>query len=362
MVTTMTDERKRRSRWAVLAGTARAVGRAGAARGQATTAPTTVLRRTAYGLATLALAAGSTTALATSANALDAGARPTLKTVRSLPFTGHGDEDGNGDGGRGTVRANAAVSAACNGGNPISAPQWYSVGKKVTGSLRVVVDGVWYPRGIDQFPTGSAVVDHWSGEVLACTGQTLPRASRPVDVVGFTTVPYGYSPYSPFDLVTSIVPAASAPPANDEVIDAQPVPALPFTSRVDTSLADADGPDLIDYEHCLLSAINPVKAGTVWYRYRPTKTGPAPVVSVSPSTNWTAGNTDGGVGLRSGILELRPDGSTRLVTNDDPWDCDTPVRLTKGKTYLIGVAYTWDEYSDSIPLTGGPIDVSVTAR
>lgn len=321
-----------------------------------------MLRRTLSGLAALVLAAGFTTVLAGSASATDAGARPTLKNVKALPFTGHGDEFGNGDGGRGTVRTNAAVSAACNGGNPISSAQWYSVGKKVTGSLRVVVDGVWYPRGIDHFPSGSAVVDHWSGKVLACTGQTVQRGTRPVDVVGYTTEPYDYSPYSPLDLVTNITRVASAPPANDEMADAQPITTLPFSAHLDTSRADADGPDLLDYGHCLLSAVNPVQASTAWYRYKPTKTGTAPAISASPSTNWTAGNSDGGWGLRTGILELRANGSTKLVTNADPWDCDTPVKLTKGKTYLIGVFYTWDEYQDSIPSSGGPIDFSVTAR
>lgn len=321
------------------------------------------LRRTLAGLATLLVTTGLTTALAGSAHA-DPATRPTLKAVKALPFAGHGDALGEGDGGRGTVRTNAAVSAACNDGRPISAPQWYSVGKKVRGPLRVVTDATWYPRGVSHEDSGSAVVDHWSGKVLACSGQTVQRWEKPVDVVGYVAEPFTYEYYS-LDLTVQINQSASAAPANDLMKNAQPITSLPFSTTLDTSLADGDGPDLLDYSHCLLSAISPTQASTAWYRYTPPKTGLAPVISVSPATGWTSANSDGGWGLRTGILELRADGSTKLMSNasDGDWErCWDPVKLTKGKTYLIGIFYTWDSYQDTILSSGGPVNFSVTAR
>lgn len=253
------------------------------------------------------------------------------------------------------------MSAACNGGTPISLPQWYSVGKKVTGWIRVAVDAVTYPRGAAAVPNGSAVVDHWSGKVLACTGETVQRWSRPVDVVGYLTEPYDLTDdHWGFQLSTSVLHAVSAAPANDHVANAQPLATLPFTATVDTSLADGDGPDLIDYQHCLLSSVDPVQAGTIWYSYRPTKTGPAPVVEASPANAWNAANGSGY--FAAGVFEVLGDGSAVMVKNADPWDCDTPVRLVKGKRYLIGIGYTWDTYSSSVPVHGGPVSVSISAR
>jgi hypothetical protein len=207
-------------------------------------------------------------------------------------------------------------------------------------------------------------VDHWTGEVLACTGQVVQRWQRPVDVVGYLARPYDSQDGAwPLTLTTRIdrISTTSAP-ANDRMQDAQPITALPFSTRVDTSLADGDGPALLNYGRCLLSSFVPQQASTAWYRYVPAGTGPAPAISATPATGWPDANSPGASGLRTGILEVLPDGSTRLVENADDWDCETPVPLVAGHTYLIGVFYTWDGYSDSVLMTGGPVDLTVKAR
>lgn len=272
----------------------------------------------------------------------------TAATVRTLPFSGSGSADGAGTGGHGTVRANRAVAAACNDGRALSAPQWFAVGKKATGSLVATVTGSG---------AGTAVIDHWSGAVLACTGGTVARASRPVDVVAYFSAPTGGARFD----VTIAGPSATAP-SNDRLENAHPISALPFTTTADTSAADADGPALKDYEHCELSNWSPTQGNTVWYSYRATATGPAPAISVSPATGWADADTHGSWAQQAGILEVLADGGTRLVTNEDPWDCDTPVTLQQGTTYLIGLYYGWDADQDSVPVSGGPVKLSVTAR
>lgn len=251
------------------------------------------------------------------------------------------------------------MSAACNSGDPILLPQWFAVGKKVTGDIRVAATGLTFVRGANDLPSGSAVVDHWSGRVLACGGETVRRWSRPVDVVGYLTQPFDLesNPWG-FEFRTAISHLPASAPANDLMANARPVTTLPFTTTLDTTLADADGPALIDYDHCRLSTIERNQAATVWYSYTPTRTGPAPEVSASPTTAWTVANGYGGQ-LASGIFQVRPDGVAVRVTNADPWDCDTPVRLVKGRKYLIGVGTAWDGYASAMLVPGGPISVSV---
>ena len=289
-------------------------------------------------------------ALAAAAVAAPAEAATTTATaVRTLPFTGHGAADGTGTGGRGTARANAAVAQECNDGAALLAPQWYAIGKGTTGSL------VATPRGA---ATATAVVDHWSGEVLACTAETVTRATRPVDVVAYFTAP---APAGATLEVSLTRPAPSAP-ANDRMEAAQPIAALPFTTTVNTAAADADGPQLKNYDRCELSNWAPVQTNTVWYSYRPQVSGPAPQVTVTPASGWAAGNSHGDWAQQAGILEVLPDGSTRLVENADDWDCETPVTLTAGSTYLIGVYYGQDARQDTVPVSGGPVKLSVIAR
>jgi hypothetical protein len=293
------------------------------------------------------------TALAAAAVAAPAQAAtnpaPTATTVRTLPATGHGTADGHGTGGRGTARANAAVARECNGGTALLAPQWFAVGKGTTGAVVATTGGG---------ATAAAVVDHWTGEVLGCTGEAVSRATRPVDVVGYFTAP---APASAALDVSITRPAAGAP-GNDRMDAAQPITALPFSTTVDTAAADADGPDLKDYSRCELSNWAPVQGNTVWYSYRPATTGPAPLISVAPASGWAAGNTHGDWAQQAGVLEVLPGGGTRLVENADDWDCETPVTLTAGATYLIGVYYGWDADNDTVPVSGGPVKLSVTAR
>ena len=314
-------------------------------------------------LASVAVAVAGLSLVAPAAASAAEPTRPTLRTVRTLPFTGTGDARGEGDGGRGRARANAAVAAACNGGAPLSAPQWYAVGSKLDGPIKAVSAGVWYGRGPVEEQSGTAVVDHWTGKVLACTGEVVRRWHWPVDVVGYLAKPYDdQDGQFPLTLTTHITRVPSGPPPNDRMTKARRITSLPFTTTVDTSLADDDGPRLLNYGRCLLSSLLPQQASTAWYRYAPTTTGPAPAVSVRPANGWADANSPGAAGLRTGILELLPDGSTRLVENADDWDCETPVELVAGHTYLIGVFYTWDDYADVVLTTGGPVNLSVKSR
>lgn len=293
---------------------------------------------------------GTVLAAAAVAAPAEAATSPASATaVRTLPSTGHGSADGTGTGGRGTVRANAAVARECNGGAAVVAPQWFAVGKGTTGAVVATTGGG---------ATAAAVVDHWSGDVLACTGEAVARQSRPVDVVGYFTAP---APASAVLDVSIARPAAGAP-RNDRMADAQPIAALPFTTTVDTAAADADGPELKNYSRCELSNWAPAQGNTVWYSYRPQVSGPAPRISVAPASGWAAGNTHGEWAQQAGILEVLPGGSTRLVENADDWDCETPVDLTAGATYLIGVYYGWDADNDTVPVSGGPVKLSVAAR
>lgn len=316
------------------------------------------LRTPAAVLGTLTLAAG----LVATAAPAEAAPRPTFTTVRALPHVGHGDHLGTGDGGRGTVRLNSAVSSACNAGNPIVAPQWYFLGEKTTGSLRVAAKGVWYPRGAVEEPTGTAIVDHWTGKVLTCSTEDFSRWKKPVDVVAYLARPFDdTNPWGPLDLNVLIDRVAGSAPANDAVSTAQEITTLPFSTAVDTSLADDDGPWLTNPNRCALpQAAEFAQAGTIWFRYTPATTGPAPRVSVAATTNWQGANHGGG--LRSGFLEPLPDGSTRLVENVDEWDCDSPVTLIAGTSYLFGVGFVSGADSDSIVATGGPITVSLWAE
>jgi hypothetical protein len=159
------------------------------------------------------------------------------------------------------------------------------------------------------------------------------------------------------------VGSLGASPRNDRWQHARTIPSLPFTSSVDSSAADDDGPAVFDYEHCEMSAIDPQQHGTVWWRYRATKTGPVPALSVDVRTAWNRmGRMDGfdGIAPRIAVAELTPAGpvpAPRSVADD----CDSPVTLRAGRTYLIAVYVFEDGYEDSTPVTGGPLTLRVGA-
>lgn len=289
--------------------------------------------------------------------------RPTFKTVRTIPHAGQGDEFGRGDGGRGTVKLNSAVSQACNAGQRIVAPQWYFIGEKTRGSLRVAAAATYPDRRLSSFPSGTAIVDHWTGEVLTCSTENFPRTKRPVDVVAYLAEPVvDAEPYvTPEPQLDILIGRVSAPPpSNDLVADAEPITALPFHDELDTSGADDDGPSLEEWA-CDFGGTTSEQARTVWYSYRPTETGPAPAIAVAATTNWQGANRMRRSNtLRANILEVLPDGATRKMS--DPFDCEEVPTLEGGANYLIGVYFGWDSYYEHALTTGGPISVSVTAR
>ncbi|ABS05747.1 hypothetical protein [Kineococcus radiotolerans] len=216
-----------------------------------------------------------------------------------------------------------AMTWECGKGSK-NASQLSTAGARSAGPVVVTARGA---------AKGAKALDRRTGKVLACTAKSAP-APRPT----------------------------SAAPANDRMGAAEPIGGLPFTTTVDTAGADADGPQLKNYERCELSNESPVQTNTVWYSYRPAATGPAPQVSVAPASGWAQGNTHGDWAQQAGILEVLPGGSTRLVENADDWDCESPVTLTAGATYLIGVYYGSDAYNDTVPVSGGPVRISVTNR
>ena len=285
--------------------------------------------------------------------------------ITGLPFYGKGDVTGAGTGGRGTTAANAAVAAACNGGQPINGPQWYALPAATLGRVAARVDAPFYPRGVDQNPSGAAFVDVASNRVLACgTSPVDVTARRPVAVVAYyaqpvdSCTPDQWCAGGSLRLFVGDVPTRA--PGNDHWQQARTIRSLPFTDSVDTSTADGDGPAVFDYEHCLRSSIDPVQLGTVWWRYRPTTTGPAPALAVDLRTPWGGFDPTPGFNPRAVVAELTPSGPVP-APRPDPEDCDSPLVLHAGHTYLIGVHVLVDRYYQAAPVTGGPISLRVGA-
>lgn len=313
--------------------------------------------------------AGLLTVPAASAAAVDsqpdsvAGATLTGAPISSLPFYGSGDVNGAGTGTRGTPAANAAVATACNRGTPISGQQWYALPAATLGRVAARVDAPYYPHGVDQNPTGVAFVEVASGRVLACgTRPVNVSARRQVAVVAYYAEPLvqctpdQWCHEGSLRLYVAAVPAKA--PGNDHWQKAPTIRSLPFTATVDTSTADDDGGPVFDYEHCLRSAIDPAQLGTVWWRYKPTRTGPAPSLAVDLRTPWGGFDPSPGFNPRAVVAELTPSGPVP-APRPDPEDCDTPLVLHAGHTYLIGVHVFVDRYYDAAPVSGGPISLRV---
>jgi hypothetical protein len=97
---------------------------------------------------------------------------------------------------------------------------------------------------------------------------------------------------------------------------------------------------------------------SVWYRYTPAKTGPAPTVTLTPLTPWASRNELGSA-LQSGVSEITSQGSMVLPGPDG---CDGVNTLQAGHTYYIGVATYNDQWSYAVVVPGGPVRVDITAR
>ena len=289
--------------------------------------------------------------------------------VATLPFTGTGTVEGTGTGKKAPKAYDKAVAKACNDGTAIGAPQWYQLppahGQKVVASVDAPY--VTTGRGPEQNPSGTAFVDSRTGAVLSCDGGTTRvTTARPVSVVAF----YRFTPqpcdpeaedcyWRDGDLRLLVSPTTGAAPANDLQSTATPIGALPFTGTADTSLADDDGGagEVIDLDHCLLSAIDPDLLGTVWWRYTATSSGPLPAVSVDLGTPWstaTARAPQAFVGLvtDSGVVPVPRQ-------SEDPWDCESPQVMEAGKTYLFGIGTFHDAYYEATLLNGAPVTLRV---
>jgi hypothetical protein len=286
--------------------------------------------------------------------------------IASLPFYGSGDVTGAGTGTRGTDAANAAVARACNGGEAIHAPQWYALPAVTLGRVAARVDAPFHPRGVDQNPTGSAFVDVSSGNVIACgTMSVSVKASKRLAAVAYYSrpvdqcIPYDDCARGSLRLYVGSAPGAA--PRNDRWQRATTIRSLPYTGSVDSSVADDDGPAVFDYEHCEMSALDPQQHGTVWWRYTPKTTGPLPALAVDVRSAWNKlGRGDGfdGITPRVAVAELTAKGpvpAPHRVADD----CDSPVILHAGRTYLIAVYVFEDGYEDSTPVTGGPLTLRV---
>jgi hypothetical protein len=303
---------------------------------------------------------------ASAASAADspAAAAVTGAPIASLPFYGSGDVTGAGTGRPGSAAANAAVATACNAGTPISGPQWYALPAASLGRVSARVDAPYYPRGVDQNPAGTAFVDVASGKVLACGNRSVNvSAGRRVAVVAYYAQPVDrcVSQDDPcrdgsLRLYVSTTPVTA--PSNDHWQKARTIGSLPFTTSVDTFTADDDGPAVLDYEHCLLSALDPVQRGTVWWRYKATRTGPAPSLRVDLRTPWNAFSPAGGFNPVAAVAELTPTGPVP-APRSNPDDCDSPVLLQAGHTYLFAVFVFVDGYYEATPVGGGPLNLRV---
>jgi hypothetical protein len=106
-------------------------------------------------------------------------------------------------------------------------------------------------------------------------------------------------------VVTDVLPAYAAPPANDDIAGAVPVTAVPFVAEVDTSEASAVRSD----GEC-------VGGGSVWYRYRPTATARLRAVTVGSDYDTVLAVFQG------------PRDARRLVAcNDDAVDLDSALEM-----------------------------------
>jgi hypothetical protein len=286
--------------------------------------------------------------------------------IRSLPFYGTGDVTGSGSGTAGTPASNDAVARACNAGEAIQHPQWYRLPQVSLGNVTARVDAPFHPRGVDQNPSGVAFVDVSSGNVLACGPRTVVVSrSRPVAVVAYYSQPVDFCSVDTFcvdgSLRLYVNKTTTAAPRNDHWQSATTISSLPFTGSVDSSVADDDGPAVFDYEHCEMSAIDPVQHGTVWWRYTPKTTGPVPTLAVDVRSHWNGlGSMDGfdGFSPRVAVAQLTPAGPVP-APRPDPWDCETPLTLQAGQTYLIAVFVFQDTFENSTPVTGGPLTLRV---
>lgn len=313
------------------------------------------------------VATGATTASAAARPAARP-ATPMAAPVATIPFSGSGAVDGTGTGAPGDAARNAAVAAACNSGAAIGAPQWYRLPAAHGQQVLASVDAPYYDtgRGPSYNASGVAVADATTGRVLSCGGApvTLTR-NRPVAVVAF----YRFVPgacdwavedcyWQDGDLRLLVSPTSGAAPVNDLQADATPIGALPYTGTADLSMSDADGDPygFIDFEHCLLSAIDPDLQSTAWWRWTAPASGPMPRLAVDLGTPWPATAPVPQVV----VGELGASGVSVVPRQDpDPWNCDSPQVVEAGKTYLIGVAVYTDAYYDAPLHHGAPVTLRV---
>lgn len=283
--------------------------------------------------------------------------------IQSLPFLGSGDVGGAGTGTPGTAASNARVASACNGGAQLYGAQWHLLPRAAVGRVVARVDAPYYPRGVDQNPSGVAFVDATTGAVVSCGAAPVTTSSRrPLAVVAYYSasvadcVPGEWCAEGALRLYVGTTTGRA--PANDHWQQARTIRSLPYTGYADTSMADDDGPAVVDYETCQLSAIAPHQLATTWWRYTPRVTGPLDV-SVEARTPWNLTAPYGpAYNPRATVALLTSDGPIP-APRTDPDDCDSPTVLTAGRTYLIAVHTFQDDYYDSTLVAGGPVVLRV---
>ena len=315
----------------------------------------------------VALAAPASVAAPASAAAPAAPGTP----IASLPFFANaGIVVGKGPGAPGSAKANAAVKKACNAGVVLYNPQWFTLPAGNLGKVYATKNGWAYNvGGYDDKQVGVAFVNTSTGAVVSCGAAAVNvKTAQPLSVVLY----YAASQASCLGVDAEFCAdnemhlylnrTTGAPPANDLIANAHTITTVPFTESLDNSFADDDGPALIDYDHCLLSTIDPVQSHTVWWKYIPTVTGPAPRISVKTTIPRAPPIKVGGFAPdfkpTSSILVSTPSGLV-FPPKVDEWDCTTPPTLLAGSTYYIPVFMPWDHYSERALVTGGPLTVRV---
>ena len=280
--------------------------------------------------------------------------------ITSFPFYASAGLTG-GPGGPGSAAANTAVSANCNRGQALYNPQWFALPAGSLGSVYGNGDAFFViPGGASSVPFGTAFVDSVNGTVVSCDIRDLASSTvaRPLSAVIYfagypadCTLDPDYCPELGSDLYLFINTTTGVPPSNDKVANARVITSLPFTETVDNAFADADGP-VPEPELCPMQ-VDKYFLHTVWWKYTPTVTGPAPKLVLT---------SDIAFGLDTNFLISTATGPA-LLPRADEWDCNPPAILQAGVTYYFTVYHRGDNYYNAYgaPLaTGGKFTLKVT--
>ncbi len=284
----------------------------------------------------------------------------------SLPFSTE-TAAGPSVAGTGNALVNNAVAQECNNGYPLTEPQWYTLPAGDVGLVYVRGQALYLygaARNPERLTSNLAVVDYASGEVLACNGGpvnvTAAHSTAIVMYVDATELAECRADLSCAVDFQMFATKTSGPPPNDNVENALLISSAPFSGTADTSLATADGPNVL--ANCRESEIEPTQANSVWWRYTPTVSGALPI-SLDIAT-FGAPAFEKVVDARVGLARMTAQGPVKVARPLDEFGCETedPFVVEAGTTYLIAVYTRYDAYYDRPLNTGGQVTLQVGAQ